>query len=206
MGGIAHWLKSVPAGLRALALGLGAPGLFLVTFLDSSVLSLPELADLLVVWMVTEHKVRFVFYATSATLGSIVGCLLIYYIAKKGGEALLAKRFNSAALEKGRATLQRHGVLAVLVPSLLPPPAPFKIFVLLAGVAEISPTRFTIAIAIGRGGRYFAEALLALWYGDRALAFINQNARTVLIAVLALIAAGVAGYWLWTRQQQATGR
>lgn len=206
MGGIGHWLKASAGKVQALALALGGPGLFLVTFLDSSVLSLPEIADLLVVWMVTRHKVRFLFYAFSATLGSIVGCLFIYSLARKGGEALLAKRFNSTALEKGRATLQRHGVLAVLVPSLLPPPAPFKIFVLLAGVAEISPARFTLAIAIGRGGRYLAEALLALWLGDRALAYVQHNGRTVLVAVLVLLAAGGLGYWLWRRRAQGRGR
>ncbi len=203
MGGITRWWHSVSGKVQAVALALGGPGLFLVTFLDSSVLSLPEVADLLVIWMVTQHKARFLFYALSATAGSIAGCLFIYYLARKGGEALLARHFTSAALEKGRATLQRHGILAVLIPSLLPPPAPFKIFVLLAGVAEISPARFAIAIAIGRGGRYFAEALLALWFGDRALDFVNHNTRTVLYSVLGLIAAGAVGYWLWTRQQAA---
>jgi len=205
MGGIVHWLKSLSGHVQAVALALGGPGLFLVTFLDSSFLSLPEVADLLVVWMVTRHKTRFLFYAICATLGSIAGCLIIYYLARKGGEALLAKRFNSTALEKGRATLQRHGILAVLIPSLLPPPAPFKIFVLLAGVAEISVTRFTIAIAIGRGGRYFAEALLALWFGDRAIAFIQNNTQTVLVAILALIASGTIGYWVWSRRQAEEG-
>jgi membrane protein YqaA with SNARE-associated domain len=196
MGGIAHWLTSLPAHVQALALGLGAPGLFLVTFLDSSFLSLPEVADLLVVWMVTQHKTRFLAYAAGATAGSIVGCLLIYYMAKKGGEALLRKHFSSGRLERARAALQRHGLLAVLIPSLLPPPAPFKIFVLLAGVAEISAPRFAAAIAIGRGGRYFLEALLALWYGDRAIAFIQHNTRAVLSGLLVLIALGALGCWV----------
>jgi membrane protein YqaA with SNARE-associated domain len=203
MGGIVGWLKSFTGHIRTIALGLGGPGLFLVTFLDSSFLSLPELADLLVVWMVTRNKPLFLYYALCATLGSIAGCVSIYYVAKKGGEALLAKRFNSAAIEKGRATLQRHGILAVLIPSLLPPPAPFKIFVLLAGVAEIPVTRFTIAIAIGRGGRYLIEALLAVWIGDQALAFIEGNTQVFLFAVLGLICAGGVGYWLWQRRQRA---
>lgn len=206
MAGIGHWLSAVSGRVQTLAPTLGGPGLFLVALLDSSVLPLPGALDLLVVWMVTQHKSRFLFYALSATLGSMVGCLTVYSLAKKGGEALLRKRFKSDALERARASLQRHGILAVLIPSLLPPPAPFKIFVLLAGVAEISTTRFAIAIAIGRGGRYFGEALLALWFGDRALDFVHHNSRTVLVSVLGLIAAGVIGRWLWRRQQQMAGR
>jgi len=84
------------------------------------------------------------------------------------------RRFDSAAVANvGR--VPPHGVMAVLVPSVLPPPAPFKPFVLLAGVADISVTRFTVAILIGRGARYFIEGLLALWYGERALSFIRRS-------------------------------
>ena len=74
----------------------------------------------------------------TATLGSLAGCLVLYYIGRKGGEALVRKRFTGDKVERAMARLQRYGVMAVLIPSLLPPPAPFKIFVLLAGVAGIS--------------------------------------------------------------------
>ena len=93
-------------------------------------------------------------------------------------------------------TFQRYGVMAVLIPSLLPPPAPFKVFVLLAGMAEISATKFVVAIAIGRGLRYSIEGVLALWYGDRAMEFIAANGRPVALALVALLAAGMAGYVL----------
>ena len=120
-----------------LALALGAPGLFLVAFLDSSFLSLPEVADLLVVWMVTRTRRAMLLYVVSATLGSLAGCLVLYYIGRKGGEAFVDS--GSAGQRRAHAgRLQRYGVMAVLIPSLLPPPAPFKIFVLLAGVADIS--------------------------------------------------------------------
>src|SRR5437667_10055827 len=89
--------------VEALALTLGAPGLFLVAFLDSSLFSLPEIADLLVVMMVTRHKSRLVLYATSATLGSIAGCLLLYFIGQKGGHALARRRFSSASVERSLA-------------------------------------------------------------------------------------------------------
>ncbi|HEV8345375.1 MAG TPA: VTT domain-containing protein, partial [Vicinamibacterales bacterium] len=161
--------------LRALALALGAPGLFLIAFLDSSFLSLPEIADLLVVYMVTHHKSRVLLYAVSATLGSIAGCLVMYYIGKKGGDALMRRRFTGDKVDRAMRLFQRHGVIAVLVPSLLPPPAPFKIFVILAGMAGIPVGSFTIAVVVGRGLRYLIEALLAYHYGQQAIAYINDN-------------------------------
>lgn len=198
-------MKNFVVKVQALAIALGAPGLFLVSFLDSSFLSLPEIADLLVIWMVTTHKSRLVVYATAATAGSLVGCLLLYYIGKKGGDALVRGRFNAARVDRTMETFRRHGVLAVLIPSILPPPAPFKVFVLLAGVADISVARFTLAIAIGRGARYFIEGLLAVWYGDQAIEFVHAHSATVAYAVLILIGAGVAGYLVW-RWAVATGR
>jgi membrane protein YqaA with SNARE-associated domain len=187
--------------IQALALAFGAPGLFVVAFLDSSILSLPEIADLLVVWMVVQHKPRLVLYALSATLGSIAGCLTLYYVGLKGGDALIRKRFHAASVDKTLAAFQRHGVMAVLIPSLLPPPAPFKIFVLLAGVANIGVGQFAAAIAIGRGVRYFTEGLLALRYGDRAIVFIHENGRAVSLALMTLLIAALAGYLIWQKAE-----
>ena len=192
--------------VEALALTLGAPGLFLVAFLDSSLLSLPEIADLLVVWMVTRHKARFVVYVLSATIGSIAGCLLLYYIGQKGGAALVHKKFSSATVERSLASFRRYGIMAVLIPSILPPPAPFKIFVLLAGVANISVARFTIAIAVGRGARYFVEGLLALRYGDRAVAFMHENAGLASLVAVGVLVAGLLLYMWWAKAQAGNGR
>src|SRR5581483_4254413 len=115
-----------------------------------------EIADILVVYMVTQHKHRMLLYVAATLLGSLAGCLVMYYIGLKGGEALLRKRFAGGTIDKARTALQRHGVMTVLIPALLPPPAPFKIFVLLAGVVGISAIRFATAIAIGRFARYLA--------------------------------------------------
>jgi membrane protein YqaA with SNARE-associated domain len=177
-----------------LAMALGAPGIFLVAFLDSSILSLPEVADLLVIWMVTNNKSRIVIYVVSATLGSLLGCLLLYGIGKKGGAGFVHRRFGSTNVERALEAFRRHGIMAVLIPSILPPPAPFKIFVLLAGVADISVARFSTAILIGRGVRYTTEGLLALWYGERAIAFIQQNGTTIALAAVIIIAVGFLVY------------
>jgi membrane protein YqaA with SNARE-associated domain len=185
--------------IRAFALVMGAPGLFLVAFLDSSFLSLPEIADLLVVYMVTHHKSLVLIYAAAAMLGSVCGCLLMYFIGKKGGEALIRKRFNQANVERAMAAFRKYGVMAVLVPSLLPPPAPFKIFVLLAGVANVNLTKFVLAIAVGRGVRYFALGFLAVKYGDRALDYMHEHGTTAALVVVGILAAGFVGYLLWSR-------
>jgi membrane protein YqaA with SNARE-associated domain len=192
--------------IRALAVTLGAPGLFLVAFLDSSFLSLPEIADILVVYMVTRQKARLVLYAGCATLGSIAGCLVMYFLGRKGGDAFVRKRFAGGNVQRAMAAVERHGVMAVLIPSILPPPAPFKIFVLLAGVAGISATRFTLAVAIGRGARYLALGFLAVKYGDRAIAYMRDHGAIVALTAVGLLVAGFAGYLLWSRRQGAKRR
>src|SRR5439155_22556664 len=119
--------------IRSLALALGGPGLFLVAFLDSTFLPLPGITDLLLIVLVTRHPTTMPWYVVATVTGSLAGCVVMHAIGKKGGEALVRKRFAGERVERAMASLQRHGMMAVLVPSLLPPPAPFKLFVLLAG-------------------------------------------------------------------------
>ena len=199
MRGFVDWIQTT-------ALALGAPGLFIVGFLDSSFLSLPEINDLLVIWMVTQHKSRLVLYAGAATLGSIAGCMVLYYLGRKGGDAFVRKRFSGDRVDRALDVVRRNGVMAVLIPSLLPPPAPFKIFVLLAGVAGITAPRFAIAIGIGRGLRYFAEGLLAVRYGDQAMEYLQNNLRTVSLAIVGLLAFGLIGYLLWNAAKARKSR
>jgi membrane protein YqaA with SNARE-associated domain len=178
--------------IQAFALALGGPGLFLTAFLDSSFLSLPEINDLLLIYMVTQHKSLMLYYASCVTLGSIAGCLVMYYIGRSSDK--LVRKMGEARVERAKARIQRWGVMAILVPSLLPPPAPFKIFVLLAGVAGISVGRFVFAVAVGRGIRYFGEGILALYYGDQAIAFIHDNGRAISLGLVAVMALGIAAY------------
>jgi membrane protein YqaA with SNARE-associated domain len=190
-------------GIQALAMSMGAPGILLVAFLDSSILSLPEIADILVIYMVTTHRSLFLLYVTSATLGSLIGCLLLYYIGKKGGAALVHRRLDSASVGRTLEAFRRHGIIAVLVPSILPPPAPFKPFVLMAGIADISVTRFTVAILVGRGTRYLLEGLLALWYGEQALAFIHAHGTSSALVAIGVLAIGFVVYLAWSKRRRA---
>jgi membrane protein YqaA with SNARE-associated domain len=192
--------------VRTLALGLGAPGLFIVAFLDSSFLPLPGITDVLLVVTVTRNPGVMLLYVAMAIVGSVAGCLVLHYLGRKGGEALVRKRFTGEKTERAMATLQRHGVIAVLVPCLLPPPAPFKIFVLLAGVVGISAVRTATAIAIGRGIRYAALGVLAVKYGERAMIFMRENGTAVSLVVVGVLVAGFAVYLLWSKARAGKRR
>jgi membrane protein YqaA with SNARE-associated domain len=192
-------LKSFISWIYGVALLLGGPGLFTIAFLDSSFISLPQINDILVVLMVTQNKTLMVYYAAMATLGSIAGCYVIYYLARKGGDAFIQKRLRPGHTERALAMYQRHGLLALMVPALLPPPAPFKLFVLAAGVAHVRPVQFVAAIAIARGARYLILGILAVWYGDVALELMRTRGREVAIWVAALIATAAGVFWMWQR-------
>jgi membrane protein YqaA with SNARE-associated domain len=194
-------LKSFITWIYGFALSLGGPGLFTIAFLDSSFISLPQINDILVVLMVTQNKALMPYYAAMATLGSIAGCYVIYYLARKGGEAFLRQRLKPGATERALGMYKRHGLLALMVPAILPPPAPFKLFVLAAGLAEVRPLHFVGAIAIARGARYLVLGVLAIWYGDIALELMRTRGPEVGLWLAAIIVAAAIGYWLWQRRQ-----
>jgi membrane protein YqaA with SNARE-associated domain len=194
-------MQRLVSWVQGFALALGGPGLFLIAFLDSSFLSFPEVCDILIVWLTVRHKERMLFYALMCTLGSVAGCFALYTVGRRGGEAFLKKRFKAGHIERAMTVFRRHGLLAVIIPSLLPPPMPFKIFVLAAGVAKVRPLEFILAVSVGRGVRYFGEGFLALWYGEQAIEFMRQNARAAGLALAALIAIGALGWFWWRRRR-----
>jgi len=199
-------MDRVVAWIQGFAESLGGPGLFIIAFLDSSFLSFPEVCDALVVLLTIRHGERMVYYALVTTLGSISGCYALYTVGRKGGEAFLRRRFKAGHVDRAMVLFRRYGMLAIIVPSLLPPPMPFKIFVLASGVARVRPVEFLLAVSIGRGIRYFGEGLLALWYGERALTFLRENAHTVgLWLGIAFLVGGVAFAW-WRKRARGAGR
>ena len=181
------------------ALSLGGPGLFVVAFLDSSFISLPQINDLLVVLMVVRNKPLMPYYAAMATAGSVAGCYILYVLAERGGEAFLARRVKAGHIERALALYRRRGVLALMVPAILPPPAPFKLFVLLAGVAEVRRLQFVLSIAIARGLRYLVIGVLAVRYGDFALELMRTRGRDVAIGVALVIVAAAVSWWVLRR-------
>ncbi len=166
---------------------LGASGLFLISFLDSSVLSFPVINDLLLINLAMNRPSRMPLYAAAATAGSVLGCVLLYFIARKGGEAF----FHKNAGVHGHAVrhwVEQNGFIGVLLAALLPPPTPFKIFVFAAGVFEVPVASFTLAVTIARLLRYFTMGYLAVRFGHDALPYLVHHKMPVAIAVILFVA------------------
>jgi membrane protein YqaA with SNARE-associated domain len=180
-------MKRLAAWIEAYVVAWGGPGLFVIGYLDSSFLSFPEVNDLLVMGMAMHRHGLLLYYSVMATLGSLAGCLTLYYIARAGGEAFVRKRFHERHVDRALVLAQKYGLLIVMVPALLPPPMPFKIFILIAGAAEIPVWQFTVAVFAARFIRYFGEGLLAVWYGDAAFAFLRANAGRIGVGLSAAV-------------------
>src|SRR5271169_5117458 len=162
-----HWLQAIVASA-------GGLGLFLIAFLDSSVLSFPVINDLLLIDLSVQNPARMPYYAGMATIGSVAGCLFLYYLARKGGEAMFRKQAGPRA-QQIRAWIDRNGFLSILVTALLPPPTPFKIFVIAAGALEMPVQKFVLGLLAARAIRYFGEGFLAIRYGDKATLFLMTH-------------------------------
>lgn len=198
-------MRELFSKIYGFALAFGGPGIFVVAFLDSSFISLPQINDLLVVLMVTRNKVWMPYYAAMATLGSVSGCFIIYSLAKRGGEAFLRKRLRDGHVDRALGLYKKHGLLALIVPGLLPPPSPFKLFVLAAGVAGVPTARFVAGVAVARGIRYTVLGLLTVYYGDVAIELMRTRGREVALWVVAFILTTVAAIWLFQRRRRRAG-
>lgn len=180
----------------------GGPGLAVVAFLDSSFLSLPEVSDILIVGLVVQDPSNWIYYGLMTTVGSVAGCYALFEIGRRGGHNFIMKRFHERHVDRALEWFKRYGLFVVIVPSILPPPTPFKIFVLLAGVADVRPISFITAVVIGRGFRYIGEAWLAYRYGDEARVFIAQNLPQVSIALALFVGIVGTAVIVWRRRMR----
>jgi len=172
----------------AFASGLGAPGLFLISFLDSSVLTFPIINDLLLIELSMQRPARMQWYAFMASLGSVLGCVLLYFIARKGGEAFFHRKAGKHA-HAIRHWVEQNGFVGMLVAALLPPPTPFKFFVLAAGVFEVPLFSYTSAITVARLFRYFGIGYLAIRFGANAMPYLMSHKLLVTGFVIFLVVA-----------------
>lgn len=177
----------LPAWLQHFVAVLGGSGIFLIAFLDSSVLSFPFVTDALVMRLCMERPGRLIYYAAMATLGSLLGCIWIYWLAKKGGEVYFHRHGGRAAL-KAKRWVDNHAFLSLFVPAILPPPMQFKVFVLAEGVFQVPLKTFVLALVLGRGLRYVAEGIFAIHYGQRAFEFLIGHALAFLLVAAAILA------------------
>jgi membrane protein YqaA with SNARE-associated domain len=197
-------MRQLTAWAQAFAMGLGGPGLFLVAVLDASLLSMPELVDLLIVLMTIQHKSWVLYYAAAGTAGSVLGSMSVHYLGRKGGEALLRRRFSADRVDRVLGQFRRWGMITILVPAMLPPPTPFKLLCLAAGATGMTARTFALASTIGRGLRYTIEGLLAYFLGDMTIQYLDRHGRAVGWWCVGLSALAVAVYyWYRVRRQTA---
>jgi membrane protein YqaA with SNARE-associated domain len=186
---------------------LGAPGIFVIAFLDSSFLSLPEITDLLVVTSGMRDARTAWIAALMATCGSVVGCVVLWWLGRRGGEGLLSRRFGQDRVRRTRQAFAQWDILALAIPALLPPPMPFKAFVIAGGAFGVPLRRFVVTIFLARGLRYSLWAIVSLVYHERALAVLEEVDRwfadraaalLVTVAVCVLLMA-----WVVVRRRAA---
>lgn len=191
------WLLSIARWLEVHVLGLpfylAAPAMIIIGALDSSLLSLPEINDYLVVGRAIRDPTSVFYFPLFAAMGSVVGCALLYTIMRRGGQAVLRRRFNLDNIKRVERAYARFGFFAIGVPAVLPPPLPFKIFVATAGALEYPRWKFLLTVMIARAIRYYVEGILAVLYGRRVLIFLRDNGLAIIsiVATLALIAVAV---------------
>ena len=184
-----HWILAVLSPL-------GIWGVAGFAFVDASFLGMP--LDAIVGGYVYASPRQFLLLSVLAAAGSALGSIVIYCIGYKGGEVLLVKRIGESRFNKIRASFERHEFLALMVPSMLPPPTPFKLFVLSAGVAEMRFSHFLSAIFFGRLLRFLLLSLLVVRFGPEIIGFFGRVFERHARLALAIVAAAILiGWWVW---------
>ncbi|HEX8473315.1 MAG TPA: VTT domain-containing protein [Pyrinomonadaceae bacterium] len=192
------WLRATAEWLQQFIVNVpiyyAAPAMVIIGALDSSLLSLPEINDYLVVARCYSDPTAAFYFPLFAAAGSVLGCLLLYTIMRRGGQAVMRRRFRAEHIERVERAYARYGVLALAIPALLPPPMPFKIFVATAGALEYPRWRFMLTIMIARSIRYYIEGTLAVFYGKRVVLFLKDNGLMMLSVAATLSLIGLAIY------------
>ena len=199
------WLSTIARWLERYVIGLpiyfAAPAMILIGALDSSLLSLPEINDYLVVGRCIRQPHAVFYFPLFAATGSVLGCLLLYTIMRRGGQALLRKRFNVDSIKRVEKAYARFGFLAIAVPAVLPPPLPFKVFVATAGTLEYPRWKFLLTVMVARSLRYYVEGVLAVFYGRRVLIFFKDNGVVIISIVATLLLIGFLIYLFINRRK-----
>ncbi len=171
-------------------LELGPVGMILIAVLDSSLLSIPEINDVIVITRVLHHPAEVLYWPLLAAIGSVLGCLLLYTLARAGGETFLRRRFSPEKMRRAEWFYTRYGAFALLIPALCPPPTPFKIFVATAGALRYPRAKFMLTILLARSARYYVEGILALLYGHAVLRYLREHGITIALGIGAVVVIG----------------
>ena len=182
----------------------GPFGLFGIALLDSALIPLPGGPDAVLILLSTARPAWVPLYVLAATLGSVIGCLIFYYISRRAGSSAL-KRFSPRKQARVKELIDRYDVLTVLVSSILPPPFPFKIFIATAGVFRFSVTRFALAVAAGRAFRYALIGYLAARYGEHARELLAQYYPYIGLGLAVLLIAVFVGRNMLKKRSKGEG-
>lgn len=198
---VTDWLSSISNYL----LVYGPFGLFAIALLDSALIPMPGGPDAMMILLSARWPNWWLVYAAAATLGSVAGCVILYYLSAKAGRRALA-RFSEPKQKRVKDLLDRHDVLSVLVASLLPPPFPFKLFVISAGVFRLNIWRFALAVGLGRAFRFLLEGYLASHYGEHAKELLARYYPAIGITLAVLIILGFVARSLLKKRSEVRGQ
>ncbi|MGA7930944.1 MAG: VTT domain-containing protein [Candidatus Sulfotelmatobacter sp.] len=196
---IGHILARYTAWIWLLLQHLGIWGVFAIAFADSALLGMP--VDLMVATYVYKDRRLLLFYVVMASLGSMLGSIPLYLLGYLGGEKVLRKRISEERFQRIHRSFEQHEFWAVMFPGMLPPPMPFKIFVLAAAVFEMRFRDFLAAIFAGRFVRFMTLALLTLWFGPQIVGLMGVLVRQHFSWLLGAVAGGVL-VWLVMRRSR----
>ncbi|HMD06034.1 MAG TPA: VTT domain-containing protein [Candidatus Acidoferrum sp.] len=183
--------------MRRWLVHLGALGLIPLGLIDSSIIPLPGSMDVLTIILAARSPELWFYYAVMATLGSVLGGVVTYRLARKGGEKSLEKRLSAKSMKRVIKLFERWGFAAIAIPALLPPPMPLVPFLLAAGAMHYSVKKFLAAMALGRIVRYMILAYLSARYGRKMLPFLLQHGHPMLAAVVGLVVTSLLVYFVF---------
>jgi len=196
-----HWMAKLNLVLLPFLAKFGFWGMGALALLDSSTIPIPM--DALLAFSVWNDKSRFWLYVLMASIGSAIGGLLPYGLGRAGGELFLLKRVNRERYERMRTRFERQEFLAMMIPSMLPPPTPWKAFVFAAGVFEMRIIPFLLAVFCGRMVRWLMLSLLVLKLGPGAVQVVAHHSLTV-VGIVGFLA--ILGFALWWIKRKRTGK
>ena len=180
---------------------LGVWGVFVIAFADSALLGMP--VDFIVVTYVHQNHSRMLLYVAMASLGSALGSVPLYIVGYLGGEKVLRKRISEERFQKIHRSFERHEFWALMFPGMLPPPMPFKIFVLGAAVFEMSFRDFMIAVFAGRFVRFLVLSVLVLYFGPEIVSLLGEVFKRHWMLVLTLVAGAFCLWIVWRIRKKA---
>ncbi|MBI1956041.1 MAG: DedA family protein [Acidobacteria bacterium] len=195
---LADWAQRV-------LLPLGAGGLFVASVLDSSFVPFPSGVDLWFISLSALYPSKMPLYVLVTSVGSVLGCSVLYFIARKGEEALWERKHKDREASRVRQWVEKYGSLSLFIAALLPPPAPFKLFVLTAGLLKIRFGKFILALFLGRLLRYSLEGLLAVRYGRQAWDWLVRSGPLTFAAIVAAFALLLLARFLWRKTSPVGG-